>query len=114
MAYEHKYNALRKKEAVGMEALVQEFIREMKIAGGLNSLRAREAWDAVSGMSRYTLDVNLDRGVMYCTLSSSLVRNQLYFQRDALLKSLNEYLENDELFVRYGNASPIVKSLVLR
>ena len=64
-----------------MDRLVQEFIREMKIASGVNKCRAAEAWNQVSGASRYTLDVNLEKGILYVTLNSSVARNQLYFQR---------------------------------
>ena len=49
MAYDNNDNRLRRKEAVGMEQLVQDFIREMKITSGVNRQRAVEAWNAVSG-----------------------------------------------------------------
>ena len=112
MAYDNKENRLRRKEAVGMEALVQDFIREMKIASGVNNQRASEAWATVSGASRYTLDVSLERGVLYVTLNSSMARNQLYFQRDALLRKLNEFLDADSLFVK--GIGPAVRHLVLK
>lgn len=95
-----------------MEQLVHDFIREMKIASGVNRQRAAEAWNDVSGASRYTLDVSLDKGVLYVTLSSSMARNQLYFQKDSLLEKINEYLDNDSLFVK-GNG-PAVKNIVLK
>ena len=112
MAYDQKDNRFRRKEAVGMEQLVQDFIREMKIASGVNKHRAFEAWSAVSGASRYTLDVALDKGILYVTLNSSMARNQLYFQRDMLIGKMNEFLENDNLFVK--GAGPAVKNIVLR
>ncbi len=112
MAYDPKENRLRRKDAVGMERLVQEFIREMKIAAGVNKCCAQEAWNQVSGASRYTLDVNLDNGVLYVTLNSSMARNQLYFQRDVLVQKMNEFLENDPIFVK-GNG-PAVRSIVLK
>lgn len=112
MAYDNKENRLRRKEAVGMDALVQDFIREMKIASGVNNHRASEAWATVSGASRYTLDVSLERGVLYVTLNSSMARNQLYFQRDALLRKLNEFLDADSLFVK--GIGPAVRHLVLK
>ncbi|MDE5731816.1 MAG: DUF721 domain-containing protein [Bacteroidales bacterium] len=113
MAYDVRTNRLRRKEAVGMDELVREFIKEMRLSSGVNRLRVAEAWNAVSGASRYTLGVNFDKGVMYCTISSSVVRNQLYFQRDSLVKSLNEHLGNDPLFVCEWDG-PVVKSLILR
>ena len=113
MAYDNKDNRFRRKEAVGMEQLVQDFIREMKISSGLNRQRAVEAWNVVSGASRYTLDVSLDKGVMYVTLNSSMARNQLYFQRDSLLKGINDFLMADELFVK-NPAVPAVRSIVLK
>ena len=95
-----------------MEQLVQDFIREMKITSGVNRQRAVEAWNAVSGAAGYTLDVNLDKGILYVTLGSSLARNQLYFQRDVLVRKVNEFLENDSLFVK-GNG-PAVRNIVLK
>ena len=96
-----------------MEDLVNQFIREMKLSSGLDKVHAAAAWNAVSGAEAYTLEVRLDRGVMTCTLSSSVVRNQLYFQKDVLLAQVNEYLKNDALYVRNGEET-FVKEIVLK
>ena len=40
-------------------------------------------------------------------------RNQLYFQRDRLLKSLNEHLASDELLAGSVEGD-VVKTLILR
>jgi len=45
-------------------------------------------------------------------MNSSMARNQLYFQRDVLLKRINEFLDKDSLFVRGGG--PAVRSIVLK
>ena len=104
---------IRKHDAVAMEELVTQFIREMKLSSGLEKQRAAEAWNVVSGAGRYTLDVRLEHGSMTCFISSSVVRNQLYFQRDVLLKKLNEVLSEDSLFAGRSD-SCIVKNLILR
>lgn len=114
MGYDDRNNRFRRHEAVGMDELVGQFIRDMKLASGLNRRRAAEAWTAVSGAGNHTLDVYLDKGVMTCTLSSSVVRNQLFFQKDYLVGKLNEYLAADELFVRENKDEAIVKTLILR
>ena len=113
MAYDSRKNALRRQEAVAMEELVTQFIRDMKLSAGLGKQRACEAWAKVSGAGRYTLDVSFDKGVMVCVISSSVVRNQLYFQRDRLMKSLNEHLASDELLSGSLDGD-IVKTLILR
>ncbi len=113
MAYDIRQNGLRRQEAVGMDKLVDQFIREMKLASGLKAQRAAEAWRAVSGAGRYTLDVTLNRDIMTCTLSSSVVRNRLYMQRTLLVESLNEYLKNDGLFNADGRKE-IIRTLILR
>ena len=113
MAYDSRKNGLRRQEAVGMEELVSQFIRDMKLSAGLGKQRACEAWAKVSGAGRYTLDVSFDKGVMVCVISSSVVRNQLYFQREKLLKSLNEHLASDDLLSGPAEGD-IVKTLILR
>lgn len=107
-------NRIGRKEAQGMTELVAQYIREMKLSAGFNSQRVYEAWDVVSGASRYTVGRYFKDGMLYCTISSSVVRNQLYFQRDVLLNKMNEHLDKDELLVRDGIKGPIIRNLILR
>ena len=79
MAYDPRTNRMRRQNAVGMDELVKEFIREMRLSAGLNRQRIEEAWSKGSGAGMYTLDLRYDKGVLYCTINSSMVRNQLYF-----------------------------------
>lgn len=113
MAYDGRNNRLRRHEAVGMDELATQFIKEMKLSSGLYRLRVREAWDAVTGAGRYTLEVSLNKGVMICSISSSVVRNQLYFQREALTRQLNEYLKEHASGL-VPDENNIVKDLILR
>ena len=110
------YNSgkIRKHEAVGLDELVKQFIKEMKLDAGLNKQRLTEVWGEVSGAGRYTLDVALEKGVLYCTISSSMVRNQLYFQREVLADEMNKALKNDQMFIWDWSAGPCVNTLVLR
>lgn len=99
MAYDEKVNRMRRQDAVGMDELVRQFIREMRLSTGLNRERIEQVWNEVSGASRYTLDINYANGTLYCTLSSSIVRNQLYFQREVIVRDMNAALKKDDLFI---------------
>ncbi|MBQ3208044.1 MAG: DUF721 domain-containing protein [Bacteroidales bacterium] len=114
MAFDGRHNKLRRKEAVGMQDLMIQYLRDMKLTSGMNRQRVAEAWNTVSGASRYTLSVSFERGVMTCVISSSLVRNQLYFQRDVLVQKMNEFLKSDNLYDSGGKDGPAVRTLILK
>lgn len=107
-------NKLRRKDAVGMDVLIDQFIREMKLSSGLNRQRVFEAWDVVSGAARYTVGRFYRDGVLYCTIGSSVVRNQLCFQKAYLIDRMNAYLETDGHFINDGNSRPPIIDLVLK
>ena len=65
-----------------MDELVKQYIRSMKLAAGLNTQRIFAAWDACSGAGEFTLKRFFRDGKLYITLSSSVVRNQLHFQKE--------------------------------
>ncbi len=44
--------AIGRQEAKGMDELISAYIKEMKLASGLNSQRVFAAWDEVSGAAR--------------------------------------------------------------
>ena len=114
MAYEDDRGASRlaRKEAVGMDELIQWFVRDMRLSSGLNRQRVFAAWDKVTGAGPYTLSKSFFKGVLYCTLSSSVVRNQLSFQRKEIAAAVNAALAEDELFT--GPAAGYVKSIILK
>lgn len=103
-----------RKEAQGMDEVISQFIREMKLANGLNRQRIFAAWDAVSGASAYTVGRYFKNGVLYCNLSSSVVRNHLFFQKETIIQKINEFLAMDELFVKDCKGNGLVKDIVLK
>lgn len=105
---------LSRKNARSMGDVINEYVRSMKIAAGLNEQLVYDAWDAVSGVSEYTVSKYLKNGVLYCSLSSSVVRSRLFPRRDELVRKINAYLLEDELFVRDDHGTGLVKHLILQ
>lgn len=103
-----------RKEALSMEEVVARYIKSMKLAAGLNTHRIYEAWDACSGAARFTLKRYFKSGRLYITLSSSVVRNQLYFQKDLLVEKMNAFLSGDPLFTPDNRSVGFVQELILK
>ena len=107
-------NRIRRKEAVGMDELVTQFIREMKLSSGINQVRVTEAWNTASGASRYTLGVSYVGTYVYVTMNSSMARNQLYYQRDLIMQKMNELLAADSLFIGSAKGGAAVSNIILK
>lgn len=105
---------LHRKEAVSMEQVVDQFIKQMKLAAGLNTQRIFAAWDACSGAGPFTLKRFYRGGKLYITLSSSVIRNQLSFQREALIEKMNAFLADDALFTADNRTVGFVQELILK
>ena len=114
MAAEFDNIRFTRKEALTMEEVVSRYIKSMKLAAGLNTHRIYEAWDACSGAARFTLKRFFRSGKLYITLSSSVVRNQLYFQKDLLVEKINAYLSDDPLFTPDNRTVSFVQEIVLK
>lgn len=107
-------NRIQRKKAASMDELIGEYIREMKIAAGLNTQLVFDAWDEVSGASIHTIGRFYRNGTLFITLNSSVVRNRLSFQKDALVRSMNARLESDSLFVKDDPNVGLINELVLK
>lgn len=105
---------IHRKEAIGMDKVVEEFIKSMKITAGLNTQRIFAAWDACSGAGPFTLRRFFRGGRLYITLGSSVIRNQLYFQKAELIEKMNAYLSKDELFTADNRTVSFIQELILR
>ena len=86
----------------------------LKLAAGLNTQRIFAAWDACSGAGPFTLRRYFRGGKLYVTLGSSVIRNQLYFQKTELIEKMNAYLSKDELFTADNRTVGFIQELILR
>ncbi|MBQ7708895.1 MAG: DUF721 domain-containing protein [Bacteroidales bacterium] len=105
---------IHRKEAVGMDKIVEAYIKSMKIAAGLNTQRVFAAWDACSGAASYTLRRFFRGGKLYITLNSSVVRSQLFLQKDLLIEKMNAFLSQDALFTNDNKAVGFIQELILK
>lgn len=111
---DHRTVRITRKEPLGMEAVIRLYIRAMGLSTGMNIQRIFAAWDEVSGAAAQTTRKFVRDGVLYCTITSSVVRNALYFQRDTLIKAVNDTLSKDAEFDPKNRKESFIKSIVLR
>jgi len=102
----YKNRDLRKNSVQPLQDILREIIgKEPSISKGIYNSRIPGAWNEAVGpsASRVTKNVWFRNGVVYVTLHSSVIRNELMLQRDAIIRSMNEKI-----------GSTVVKELVLR
>ena len=112
--YKKRSYFIRRKEALSMEEVVEEFIKSAKLASGLNTQRVYAAWDEASGAGPFTLKRFFRGGTIYIILNSSVIRNQLYFQKEALIEKMNATLSGDRLFTADNRTVGYIQELVLK
>lgn len=95
----------RNSENTSISDVLKDFIKTNKLDKGLDKVNISEAWHNVMGtaISGYTTSVKLDNDVLYIQLSSSVLREELNYGKDKIIKMLNEEI---------GKA--LVSKLVLR
>ncbi len=109
-----KIKGVPRKEAVSMGEIVPLFLRASGLSAGLNTRRVFAAWDEVSGAKEFTLRKFYRDGKLFVSMSSSMVRSHLEFQKDYILRALNAFLENDSLFDKTCGKVGLVKEIILK
>lgn len=72
------------------------FVARNHLGSGLLRHAVFNAWDKASGAGRLSANKFLKDGVLYVTLTSSVVRSTLNIQLDDILVRLNRILDEDE------------------
>ena len=90
---------MKRVDPIAKDELVAVFTRRLGLDGELTRVRIYQAWDDVVGLriARATAKKfyrEKDR-ILFCTMTSSPLANQLYFQSEVIKKRLNEELKED-------------------
>lgn len=107
-------NRVSRKTAVSLGDTILQALKEMRVSSTHNTHRIFKAWENASGAGPYTLKRYFRDGKLYITVSSSVIRNQLYFQKASLIEKMNAILEADDLFIRDDRNVGLVKELILK
>ncbi|MBO5700630.1 MAG: DUF721 domain-containing protein [Bacteroidales bacterium] len=88
-----------------ISVILKEFIKEEQLEDGLERLRIFKTWDLVVGDAgaRTTTSKFFKEGILYCTISSSIIRTQLFYRREDIVAMMNKMLNGD-----------IIKKLILK
>ncbi|MBQ7269203.1 MAG: DUF721 domain-containing protein [Bacteroidales bacterium] len=105
---------IHRKEALSIAQAIRLWMKSEHLGATFNTRRIFNAWDQVSGAAEYTLKRYFRDGTLHITLSSSVVRSQLSFQKEALIEKLNRTLEQDELFDPENQTVSRVRELKLK
>ncbi|MDD2594692.1 MAG: DciA family protein [Bacteroidales bacterium] len=86
--------------------LISDYLKEDGLEEGILMARIFEAWDLVvyeqtgtimtaEQSKQLTLNKFYKEGILTCKIASSVIRNQLHFQQDALKRKLNKMLQGN-------------------
>ncbi len=95
----------RKNDYSPISDVLGSFIKENRLEKGFDKVNVAQAWTDLmgNGVNNYTTAVQLKGTTLYVSLSSSVLREELSYGKQKIIRMLNEELRKD-----------VIKDLVLR
>lgn len=86
--------AKRKNDSFSVKDLMGAFIKENNLSKGMQKMEIEEAWAKLMGQGvvSYTNKVQLQNKTLVVSLSSSVLREELSYGKEKMVKMLNEEL----------------------
>lgn len=77
--------------------ILKDFVSENKLQKGLDKVEIKDIWKQTMGpaIHNYTTNIKLDRNTLFVSLSSSVLREELSYGKERIIKNLNEALDRD-------------------
>ncbi|CAA0145250.1 DUF721 domain-containing protein [Tenacibaculum maritimum] len=93
--------AKRENESNIIKDLMEAFIKENNLGKGMQKIHIEEAWEKLmgAGVASYTTSVQLQNKTLIVRLSSSVLREELNYGKDKIIKMMNEEM-GEELIKR--------------
>jgi hypothetical protein len=85
--------------------VLKEFIEKNKLQAGMDKINVEEAWKSLmgNGVNSYTKEVVLKGTTLYVSLTSAVLREELSYGKQKIIKMINEELNKE-----------VIKDVILR
>jgi len=89
--------AKRENNSFSIEDLMQLFIKENNLSKGMQKIKVAETWSKMMGpgISNHTSSVKLQNRTLIVQLTSSVLREELSYGKEKIIKMMNEELGNE-------------------
>ena len=89
--------AKRFSNEVSISEVLQQFIKVNNLESGMDKIDVEQAWKSLmgNGVNSYTQEVILKGSTLYVKLTSAVLREELSYGKDKIIKMLNEELRKD-------------------
>ena len=86
-------------DAQKIKAILGEFISKNALSDGIDTTRIQENWSSIMGenISAYTKEVSLQQDVLIVKLSSSVLREELSYGKEKIVKMINKFLGGNKI-----------------
>lgn len=105
---------MSRKTAVTIGEALKEMFRSSNAGATLNTRRIFVAWNDASGAGNYTIRRFFRDGILYITMSSSVLATQLSMQKESLREKVNAILSDDPLFLKEDASVGLVKEIRIK
>ncbi len=82
---------MRKRNTESLREIIDQVLKSNHLDKKLNEKHVLDAWPKVLGenIKQYTTDISIKNRVLYVSLSSSVLRHDLFLSREQIKNSLN-------------------------
>ncbi|MEX6626018.1 DUF721 domain-containing protein [Tenacibaculum salmonis] len=89
--------AKRENDSFSIKDLLGSYIKEGSLNKGFQKIHISEAWVKLmgAGVASYTGDIKLQNGTLIVRLSSSVLREELGYGKDKIIRMINEEMGAD-------------------
>ncbi len=81
-------------ETKNISKVLEDVISQKHFKVGIDNLRVQEAWVKTMGenIQKYTYNVKFKKGILYIKLKSSVLKEELIFEKNKVIKLINQEL----------------------
>ncbi len=89
--------AKRENDSFSIEDLMKSFIKENNLSKGMQKIKVEETWSKMMGpgVATHTTSVKLQNKTLIIQLSSSVLREELSYGKEKIIKMINEEMGDD-------------------
>ncbi|MEE9407813.1 MAG: DUF721 domain-containing protein [Polaribacter sp.] len=87
----------RENDSFSIEDIMKNFIKENNLSKGMQKIKVEETWTEMMGpgVATHTTSVKLQNKTLIIHLNSSVLREELSYGKDKIIKMINEELGDD-------------------